>query len=195
MQRRGSAATLAGTMADPPKKTLSPEVLPAPTSTDGSSPRERARRRLETLAKRAAMAGAAGTLSACVGYGVVDPVPPPAQQCAPEDDVTSWASFSVDGAAPQLTLIVALNQFETRGVTLTTLFTADGATISGAPQFNGADLASSTTATIALLVNDGVTEVVVHTGLSCDGAGRGVDVHIDVATAVVTDIVDAGGAP
>jgi hypothetical protein len=56
---------------------LLPEILPAPPPLADGGPRQRT---LESLRRLAAAAGAAATISGCdPGYGVVDPVPPPAR--------------------------------------------------------------------------------------------------------------------
>lgn len=190
------------TDANKPKKTLMNEILPTPvahltpagssssSSRAARSPRERVQRRFEELAKRAALAGAAGTLSACIGYGVVDPLPPPAQQCAPADDVNSWASVSTSANGDgSFTLFLVINQFERTDVTLSTHFTAEGATLAAA-QFDATDLAHARSVSIIVTPDAAASEVIVHTGLSCAGAGRPVDVHIDVGSLSVT-IADA----
>lgn len=63
------------------KKTLMSEVLPTPDSlvTLRSTPRQRAIKRLKKLTKSAATAAAATNLASCIGFGVVDPLPPPTE--------------------------------------------------------------------------------------------------------------------
>ncbi len=172
------------------KKTLMPEVLPAPpAAAPPATVRARAQQRLETLAKRAALAGAAGSLSACLGYCVVDLLPEPAV-CSPGADLDQLLSANATVLGADLNLVLTLRG-QLSGVTLSTEAVAEGATVDGELGFDGADLASSTTVTIPLLVDDGATEVIVHTGVSCGGAPRAVDVHVDVATLAVT-LVDPG---
>ena len=67
------------------RKTLVPELLPAPAPEVSAAPRERvaerARRLLERFRVPGAAAGAA-LLGAQCGYGVVDPAPPPPKLCS-----------------------------------------------------------------------------------------------------------------
>lgn len=162
------------------KKTLMPEVLPGAAQASTRSPRDRARARLEHLAKKALLAGAAGSLSACVGYGVVDPLPPPPPDCTPQDDPNQWATASLTSIDP-LIVVLALNTFNVNGVTLATEFTAEGASVANTT-FDTGDLASATSVTVELTPQPNVTQVILHTGLSCAGVGRAVDVAVDLAT-------------
>jgi hypothetical protein len=181
-------------------KTVLPEVLPAPTTRDDAmSPRARARRRLESLAKKAALAGAAGTLSACLGYGVVDEVPAPVQ-CKATDDLNTWLTATAAAqnttppttpAAIELSITIGEGFPQVRGLTFTTLFAADGATV-GNPNFTGKDLASSTSVSLTLVPAQTATEIVVHTAIQCADVPRNIDIHIDIASLQVVSIVDAG---
>jgi hypothetical protein len=90
-------------------KTLLPELLPTPTPAAGSSAKERVQERARQLLARlrdvGALAGAAAVGVHCGdtvgGYGVVDPLPPPAQSCTstpnPFERISTWATY---GARP-----------------------------------------------------------------------------------------------
>lgn len=71
-------------------KVLLPELLPAPTEPPAVSARDRvsarARLFLERFRGLGTTAGAAVLSLHCGGYGVVDPLPPPAQQCSAAPD-------------------------------------------------------------------------------------------------------------
>jgi hypothetical protein len=73
------------------EKTLLPELLPTPAPLSRATPRERVAERARLLLERfrglGATAGAAiFSLQCSSGYGVVDPMPPPAQQCGTKAD-------------------------------------------------------------------------------------------------------------
>jgi hypothetical protein len=72
-------------------KSLSPEVLPdnLRLALDDGDPRQRTRKHLRRLLDAAALTAGGIGLQACVGYGVVDPMPEPACQ---REDVASLAS-------------------------------------------------------------------------------------------------------
>ncbi|HEY4222648.1 MAG TPA: hypothetical protein VGO62_14935 [Myxococcota bacterium] len=183
-------------MTEKDEKTVMPEVLPAPMKVDSRSPRARARFRLQALAKKAALAGAAGSLSACLGYGVVDEVPRPVQ-CTANDDINDWLRATVGPAtAPAAAFTVTITTGEgfrqVLGIQLSTLFVVDDGVVTGQPRFNGNDLASSTTVSVDLVPNAGATEIVLHTALSCDDVPRNIAIHIDVTNLVVSSIVDLG---
>jgi hypothetical protein len=67
-------------------KVLLPELLPAPVPPPAVSARDRVAARALTFLQRfrglGTAAGAAVLSLQCSGYGVVDPLPPPAQQCS-----------------------------------------------------------------------------------------------------------------
>lgn len=76
------------------QKKLLPELLPAPTKAEGKKPaarvEERAQRMLQRFKGLGATASAAVLGAHCTGYGVVDPLPPPPEQCstAPQQSLT-----------------------------------------------------------------------------------------------------------
>ena len=85
-------------MSDQPKngaggKTLLPEFLPAPSVSEGGvlpTPKQRVAERARIFLQRfrglGNVAGAAVLSLQCTGYGVVDPLPPPPQQCSARPD-------------------------------------------------------------------------------------------------------------
>lgn len=89
-------------------KTVMPEVLPDPElakSLADGDPRARTRNRLRRLAQVAASAAGGVGLAGCVGYGVVDPLPPPSSCAANATDFAS--STSIVGAVWQAGTVVA----------------------------------------------------------------------------------------
>jgi len=100
---------------DTPKpKVLLPELLPAPSEAPVASVRDRVSSRAQIFLQRfrglGTTAGAAILSVHCSGYSVVDPLPPPAQQCSAAAD--PFASLQAqarslgdqDGGAAQLEL-------------------------------------------------------------------------------------------
>jgi hypothetical protein len=79
------------------RKTLLPELLPAPRPHEGPTPPERVAARARLFLERFRgvrnAAGAALISLHCSGYQVVDPLPPPASQCR---DFTSFPLPNVD---------------------------------------------------------------------------------------------------
>jgi hypothetical protein len=66
-------------------KTLLPEMLPLPMPATGASPRERVAERARQMLERFRGLGATASTAVlslhCIGYEVVDPLPPPPAQC------------------------------------------------------------------------------------------------------------------
>jgi hypothetical protein len=102
------------------KKTLLPEMLPAPRPGSANSPKERVTERARQLLARmretgGAMAGAAllgASITGCVDYAVVDPLPPPAQACSstqnPFEGLAAYANHeSRPTTPPRFRLVVS----------------------------------------------------------------------------------------
>lgn len=164
-------------------KILMPEVLPTPSVTSTTagreSPRTRAQRRLEQLAKKAALAGAASSLSACIGFGVVDPLPEPPQDCAPDDDPNRWVSVGILQTVPQL--VVQLNVTEdftfVRGVSIGANVDVTGGTLAGVVVDDPNNII-----TVTVDVDEAAPEVVLTIDTACAGEVRPLEVVLDAQT-------------
>jgi hypothetical protein len=97
---------------DDRKKTLLPEVLPAPRATGAQSPPERVAERARVLLQRfrglGTAAGAALISLNCSGYMVVDPLPPPPLACSSSPDPFASITASVRVASGTTTPAVVL---------------------------------------------------------------------------------------
>jgi hypothetical protein len=102
------------------RKTLSPEVLPAPVSGAALTPQARVAERARLLLQRfrgvGTMAGAAVLSVQCSGYAVVDPLPPPPMQCTVSSNpftqlVVSGLLMTTVGSPPPVTLILQDNHY------------------------------------------------------------------------------------
>jgi hypothetical protein len=119
----------------PTPKTLLPELLPAPggavraTDAAGAGPKERVAARARAFLERFRGIGTAAAAAAfsvhCSGYTVVDPLPPPPQQCSMLNDpfiglsasavlIASADGGSADGGSPQLDLILSSSAYPRR---------------------------------------------------------------------------------
>jgi hypothetical protein len=97
-------------------RTLLPELLPRPSAAAPATPRERvvnhAKLILERFRGLKTTAGAALLGLQCSGYGVVDPLPPPAHECKelsdPLDQIEVTGSFAVDAPpdAPRPIIVI-----------------------------------------------------------------------------------------
>jgi hypothetical protein len=124
------------------EKTLLPELLPTPTPQTSATPRERVAQRARVLLERfrglGATAGAAMLGLQCTskltgndsGYGVVDPMPPPAQACGTTGDpigyIYAWAFVDVSAPSTLPPVIV-----DVHSNALYTGYRVDGVRVSG----------------------------------------------------------------
>jgi len=126
----------------PGPKTLLPELLPAPRPEAAAAPRERVIERARLLIARfrglPTVAGAAVLGLQCSGYGVVDPLPPPAQQCSASPDpfaaLTIRASFDTfdtpDAAVPLPPVAINILSYTTTGYQIGDVRVTNGTLVS-----------------------------------------------------------------
>lgn len=168
------------------RKTLLNERLPAPPPRQSAreTPRERAVRRLNVLVKRASTAGAAVNLAACIGYGVVDPLPEPSQ-CI-DFDATQWF-FATAERRPDGTIVVTVqSDFVARldgtlGVSSATL-------VSSEPPREQLGFAASV---VLVLQPAGALPFTIAFGATCDDVEAALGLEIDPAALGV----DGGATP
>ena len=164
---------------DAPKKRLKllPEVLPAPPATSELSPRQRT---LNTLGRLVAVATAAAVMTGCKdkgsGYGVVDPIVPPARCTGLAETVRADVTWKTG-----TTLLLKLSKPGLVGSHY----------VNQSPRVSGATLVSSNIASdsaeIEIEVPPGAAQIMVWIGVECSAGPQ-------LLMAVVSFDADAGAS-
>jgi hypothetical protein len=178
----------------PTPKTLLPELLPAPggavraTDAAGAGPKERVAARARAFLERFRGIGTAAAAAAfsvhCSGYTVVDPLPPPPQQCSMLNDpfiglsasavlIASADGGSADGGSPQLDLILSSSAYPRR-----VGYRIDAARVTGGTLLRVED--TSTT------VLDGGSQLTLVIAIDAVGAQLLVEVDVGCGAATTT---------
>ena len=180
------------------KKTLLPELLPAPRPEVRMTPRGRvdlrAERMLERLRGLKTAAGAA-VLAAQVGcYQVVDSLPPPAAQCTDRPDpftalgATGYAS-ATDGG--QINAVVTLNSYQTIGFRVDAVRVTAGGTLISVEDMSHDGFGGQTQFSITIAPDGSGTPITLEVDLGCGAATTTKRYSISVAgtgTYVVTEV-------
>lgn len=176
-------------------KTLMTEQLPAPDPVppplgDRLSPRERARRRLSFFVKQASVAGAAGSLAACTGFGVVDPLPTPVP-CTAEDNLASWVFADVEPHGQEVTLNIRIESEYLEGLTFADVRIVDGEII--ARSWQPGELGEQSSITVGVLLTADMIAT-LEVDLGCEGQPD-TTIHFDLNLATLSDGGSSGISP
>ncbi len=155
-------------------KTLLPELLPTPQENERGTPAERVGLRAAKMLERfraIGVGGAAAVMTAhCTGYGVVDPLPPPPEQCttAPPDafaSVTARAAFDRSMPALIAPALLVLESYDFIGLTAANVMVQGGTLTRTNPA--GATDEQNRAITLVLAPATSTTTMVIELDLTC----------------------------
>jgi hypothetical protein len=156
---------------------LLPEVLPDPTRREGTgSARQRTLKTMERLiaisAASALIAGCSGSGSGDTGYGVVDPMPPPAKCPGVAGSITATATWKQ--GANGLFILLTLGKPGRQDAQ----YTAVPDSVSGAKVTNSTQNAGAMT--LELTPDAGATYVYVSVPVSCSDGSSHVSLQLEI---------------
>jgi len=182
------------------KKTLLPELLPTPTAVSRATPAERVAERARVMLQRFRGVGAAASAALigahCTGYGVVDPLPPPPDQCsaAPPDAFTTLlASATYVRDPPSLLPPVSFELSSERYTGLGLVEArATGGTITSSTTFDNAYF--GTRFALVIQPDTSTSTIELEADLSCGGDRQtrrfGILYHLPMATDLVLTVIE-----